>query len=441
VAGVPVVGPITDLEAVAQRTGATQALLAIREPRAELVRELANAAERIGIRLKVLPSMAGIELERSSVRDARDLSIEDLLGRHETKTDLDGVRAMLQGRRILVTGGGGSIGSEIARQVATFRPSLLAILDNDETHLHDAMAAIDGDAKLLLGDIRDRRRTFELFERVRPEIVFHAAALKHVPVLEEHPCEAVMTNIVGTCNVLDAADAVGVDHLVFVSTDKAVRPSSVMGASKWLGEHLTLARGRAPHRCAVRFGNVLGSRGSVVPTFTRQILAGGPVTVTDPAMTRYFMSIPEAVQLVLQSAALTQGQEIFMLDMGEPVRIVELAERMIRLSGREPGQDVRIEFTGIRPGEKLVEELCLPDEETTITEHPSILRLQPSPLDVDTLERLVDDLVGRATAGDGDGVRSKLLTAAHRGLHDEVIDLTDGQLLEGRSSTWSSSTT
>jgi FlaA1/EpsC-like NDP-sugar epimerase len=441
VAGIPVAGTLADVPMVVARTGANQVLLAIREPGSHVVRALADDADRAGVSLKVLPAMTGVDLEGSSVRDARDLRIEDLLGRNETTTDLEAVGKLLSGRRVLVTGGGGSIGSEIARQVATFGPAALAILDNDETHLHDAEAGIDGPAELLLADIRDRRRIFELFERFQPEVVFHAAALKHVPMLESHPCEAVMTNVVGTCNVLDGADHIGVEHVVFVSTDKAVRPTSVMGASKWLGEQLTLARSRAQYRCAVRFGNVLGSRGSVVPTFTRQIMAGGPVTVTDPAMTRYFMSIPEAVQLVLQAAVLTERREIFMLDMGEPMRIMDLAERMIRLTGRTPGVDIAIEVTGIRPGEKLAEELCRPDEATSPTEHPAIVRLDPSAQDRRDLVRLVDELVGAASAGHGDQVRCSLLSAARRGLHDRVIDLTDGHLLEGRSSTWSSSTT
>lgn len=436
--GVPVAGTTDDLPAVIRRLGANQVLFTI-EGNQDLMRRVADHCEAAGVSLKVMPSVEELIGGRPSVRDARDLRIEDLLGRRQAETDLAAVRAMLAGRRILVTGGGGSIGTEIARQVAKFDPAELAILDNDETHLHDAAAVIDGPVTVLLGDVRDRNRMFELFSRIRPEIVFHAAALKHVPVLEDHPCEAVMTNVVGTCNVLDAADQVGVSHLVFISTDKAVRPTSVMGASKWLGEQLTMRRSRAGHRCAVRFGNVLGSRGSVVPTFTRQIMAGGPVTVTHPDMTRFFMSIPEAVQLVLQAAALSRGEEIFMLDMGEPVKILSLAERMIRLTGRVPGHDIAIEITGARPGEKLAEELARPDEVMHPTDHPAILRLDPALLSIAELETVVDQLVAAAVGGRANEVRSILLATAHHGL--DVIDLTDRATPEEQSRPWSPSTT
>ncbi|HET7486618.1 MAG TPA: nucleoside-diphosphate sugar epimerase/dehydratase [Acidimicrobiales bacterium] len=378
--GLRIEGGIDDLPAVARRTDAHQAVLAMSSVDQATVRQAAAAAEEAGVALKIAPGMATTVGNRVSIRDVRDLRIEDLLGRKQVVTDLDGVRRLLEGKRVLVTGAGGSIGSEISRQVSACDPAALVLLDHDETHLHDTATTVHGGCHQVLADIRDRGLMLHVFAEYRPEIVFHAAAHKHVPLLEAHPCEAAATNVLGTANVLEAAEGVGVEGLVFISTDKAVVPSSVMGASKRVGEQLVLEKAPEGARyCAVRFGNVLGSRGSVVPTFMRQIAAGGPVTVTDPAMTRFFMSIEEAVQLVLQAAALAKGGELFMLDMGEPVRILDLAERMIRLSGREVGKDIEIRVTGVRPGEKLVEELRDSDEEAFPTIHPSIMRVQPLP--------------------------------------------------------------
>ena len=304
--------------------------------------------------------------------------IEDLLGRTPVPTDLESVRRSIEGHRVLVTGAGGSIGSEICRQVSTLGPAELVLLDHDETHLHDTAATLVGPAEQALVDIYDREAVFETFERYRPEIVFHAAAHKHVPVLEEHPLEAAKTNVLGTRNVVEAAATVGTCRFVQISTDKAVHPSSVMGASKRLAEQTVLAHAPVGGAyCTVRFGNVLGSRGSVIPTFARQIAQGGPVTVTDPRMTRFFMSVEEAVQLVLQASVLSKGGEIFMLEMGVPVKILDLAERMIRLSGCQVGIDIPIEITGMRPGEKLNEVLSTPDEEILGTSHPYINRLVP----------------------------------------------------------------
>ena len=378
--GLRIEGGIADLPRVASRTNAHQAVLAMSSVDQPLVRAAAAAAEKAGVALRIVPGMSATVGNGVSINDVRDLRIEDLLGRKQVVTDLDGVRRLLEGRRVLVTGAGGSIGSEISRQVAACDPASLVLVDHDETHLHDAATSVAGPSVQVLADIRDRELLRHLFEVHRPEVVFHAAAHKHVPLLEDHPCEAAATNVLGTANVLEAAELVGVERLVFISTDKAVVPSSVMGASKRLGEQLVLDQAPEGARyCAVRFGNVLGSRGSVVPTFMRQISTGGPVTLTDPAMTRFFMSIEEAVQLVLQAAALAEGGDLFMLDMGEPVRILDLAERMIRLSGREVGRDIEIKVTGVRPGEKLVEELRDSEEEAFATIHPSIMRVRPLP--------------------------------------------------------------
>jgi FlaA1/EpsC-like NDP-sugar epimerase len=259
---------------------------------------------------------------------------------------------------------------------------MLVLLDHDETHLHDTAGTIHNRCDQVLTDVRDRDGIFEAFERFEPEVVFHAAAHKHVPILEHHPLEAAATNVYGTLNVVEAAAAQGTGRLVFISTDKVVRPTSVMGASKWVAEQVVLARApvNAPY-CVVRFGNVLGSRGSVIPTFARQIAAGGPVTVTDPRMTRFFMSVEEAVQLVLQSSVLAGGGgEVYMLEMGEPVRILDLAKRMIRMSGYAVGTDIEIEFTGVRPGEKLDEELYTLADDLLTTDHSAIWRIVPQML-------------------------------------------------------------
>jgi FlaA1/EpsC-like NDP-sugar epimerase len=393
--GIAVEGGIDDLPAVVEATGAHLAVFAMTNAPQELIRRAAMRAESADIALKIVPGISSAMRAGVSLRDLRDVRIEDLLGRDQIATDLDAVGAMLQGRRVLITGAGGSIGSEIARQVHSFGPELVVMLDHDETHLHDVAAELDHGAPVVqvLADIRNLAQLRKVCAEHRPTVVFHAAAHKHVPLLEAHPSEAVGTNVLGTSNVLTAAEEAGVERLVFVSTDKAVYPSSVMGASKRIGEQLVIARTPiGASYCAVRFGNVLGSRGSVVPTFVRQIDAGGPVTVTDRRMTRYFMSIEEAVQLVLQAATMAkprtngEGGSVFMLDMGQPVLIYDLAERMIRLSGRQPGVDIEIKITGIRPGEKLAEELRALNEGSTPTDHASIQRVIPVGIDGRELE-------------------------------------------------------
>ena len=384
--GVPVVSGTDGLADAVKRFDAQQVVLAVTAADRALVERVATAAENAGVPLKVLPGVREVVRGEPTVKDVRDLRIEDLLGRKQVHTDLEAVRALLCGKTVLITGAG-SIGSEIARQVSQFEPARLVLFDHDETHLHDAAAGLDAPTVQVLADIRDRNVVIEIFRRYMPDVVFHAAAHKHVPLLEDHPCEAVITNIVGTRNVVDAAIAVGVERFVFISTDKAVRPSSVMGASKLMGEQIVLASAPAGARfCSVRFGNVHGSRGSVIPTFARQIAAGGPVTVTHPDMTRFFMSVHEAVQLVLQASVFVEGGEVFMLEMGEAVNIRDLAERMIRLSGHAVGTEIAIRINGPRRGEKLVEELCSPSEQAEPTAHPSILRLFPVPLPAGILD-------------------------------------------------------
>jgi FlaA1/EpsC-like NDP-sugar epimerase len=388
--GIRVLGSRATLGSAARRTEADQVLLAIPSATSEIVRDIASRCEEVGLTLRVLPTVRETVDGRVTARDIRDLSIEDLLGRQQVEMDQEAVLAMLRGRRVLITGAGGSIGSEIVRQVLMFEPDHVTLLDHDETHLHDVISEFDAAAPVscALADVRDRDRVLDVFRIERPEVVFHAAAHKHVPLLEDHPAEALRTNVLGTANVAEAASATAVGRFVLVSTDKAVRPESVMGASKWFAEQIVRSfQSPGSVLCAVRFGNVLGSRGSVIPTFLRQMASGGPLTVTDPSMARYFMSIQEAVCLVLQAAAMSRGGEVFTLEMGEPVNILDLARRLVHLSGRVPGRDVRIEVVGRRPGEKLVEDLLDPHEHPEPSGHTGIMISRPQDPDRAALKR------------------------------------------------------
>jgi FlaA1/EpsC-like NDP-sugar epimerase len=378
--GVRVLGRIDELEEIAARAGAEQVLITIASaPRAAVRRITARCADA-DLPAKIIPGLFELVGGGVSITRFRDVAIEDLLGREVVEMEMDEIARHLAGRPVLVTGAGGSIGSELARQIAQFSPSCLVLLDKSE----GALFTIDEEIRELtssvpveavLADICDERRVDELLARVRPSIIFHAAAHKHVPLMEANPGEAVKNNLFGTKTLAEAADRAGVDAFVAISTDKAVNPSSVMGSTKRAAELFVemLDRSSSTRFMTVRFGNVLDSNGSVIPTFRRQIERGGPVTVTHPEMTRYFMTIPEACQLVLQAASMGEGGEIFILDMGEPVRIVDLAHDLVRLSGYEPGTDIEIAFTGVRPGEKLHEELAFPGERTEPTEHPKIL--------------------------------------------------------------------
>jgi FlaA1/EpsC-like NDP-sugar epimerase len=359
-AGLEVIGVVEDLPDLVDSYDLDEVVVVGGDSR--MTRTVVDLCLEIDVRLRMLPTASEMMQTGASAVDVRDISVEDLLERQVVETDLAAVRELIDGKRILVTGAGGSIGSEVVRQILDFDPTGVWALDRDESLLHDAQLTWEGTASIELADIRDAKRLIRLFEEVRPQVVFHAAALKHVPVLEDFPEEAVLTNVVGTRDVIEAGSRVGMERFVLISTDKAVSPTSVMGATKRIAELMTQLGNARDDGCvytSVRFGNVLGSRGSVIPTFVRQIQNGGPVTVTDPGMTRYFMTVDEAVQLVLQASALAEGSEIFLLDMGEPVRIETLARRLIRLAGLSPGQDIEIEFTGRRPGEKLVETLAL----------------------------------------------------------------------------------
>lgn len=376
--GVHVMGTREDIADVAKRTKATVLLIAIPSANSALIKELTEIAVAAGLEVRVLPAPADL-VGRMSIADVRTPTVDDLLGRDSVQIDLDSVADFLRGRRVLITGAGGSIGSELSKQVRGFGPTGLFLLDRDESALHALQLAMEGRAlldsdMLVVADIRDRERMFEVFENYRPDVVFHAAALKHLTLLENHPGEGVKTNTVGTMNVLDAAMAVDVDTFVNVSTDKAADPTSVLGSTKLAAERLTTAASGLTGRSyvSVRFGNVLGSRGSVLPTFMSQIENGQPVTVTDPAVTRYFMTIPEAVRLVVQAAAIGRPGEVMILDMGEPVKIVDLAKQLI--ASLRPGTP--IEFTGLRQGEKLHEVLVSADETCASREHPRILHTE-----------------------------------------------------------------
>ncbi len=379
--GIPVLGTLADLPSLISRMGADEVIIAMPKARGNVVRRVVQAASDAGIQARTIPGFDDLISGRINVSALRRVEIQDLLRRDVIVTDLAAERELATGRTVLVTGAGGSIGSELCRQIAALEPSSLVAVDHSENQIFE----IERELRLqfpalqlipIIADIRDAGRVHSIIGKHRPHAIFHAAAHKHVPLMEENIVEAVTNNVLGTRNIVDAALDAETKHLVNISTDKAVRPTSIMGVTKRVAEKVVCNAALSEQRnfVSVRFGNVLGSRGSVVPTFLRQIEAGGPVTVTHPEMRRYFMTIPEAVQLVLQAGALGTGGELFVLDMGEPVKISELARDLIRLSGLEEGVDIEIEYTGVRPGEKLYEELLAGGEDIRPTNHPKVLR-------------------------------------------------------------------
>ncbi|WP_082305388.1 polysaccharide biosynthesis protein [Leucobacter japonicus] len=375
VRGVRVLGGFADLADVARDTRATKVIVCIGDADATLMRQVDEVANEVGMTALVLPPLDQILRNNSVISDFQQLSIEDLIGRHPVRLETGSIASYLQDRRVLVTGAGGSIGSELCRQLARFAPRELIMLDRDETSLQESQLSISGHGLLdtndvVLADIRDSAALERIFLERRPEVVFHAAALKHLPMLEQYPDEAWKTNVLGTLNVLRAAEAAGVGTFVNISTDKAANPTSVLGHSKRVAEKLTayMAERTGERYLSVRFGNVIGSRGSMLPTFRSLIESGGPVTVTHPDVTRFFMTIPEACQLVVQAGGIGRPGEVLILDMGEPVRILDVAQRMIEQSGR----DVDIVFTGLRHGEKLHEELVGDGESDERPFHPKI---------------------------------------------------------------------
>jgi len=416
VEGLKVFGTFADLARVIERQRPEVAVVANPSLPGRVVRDLAAACTAAGVRLKTVPAMSELQPGgRLPLARLRDVRLEDLLGRATVPPGDDEVAAFVRGRRVLVTGAGGSIGAELARQVARFGPATLVLLDHAENGLYfieRELGAAEPGVPLhaIVGDLCDPAGIEALFARHRPDLVLHAAAHKHVPLLEDAPREAVLNNVAGTRILVDAALAHGTQNFVLISTDKAVNPSSVMGASKRVCERLVQAAStRGPGRfCAVRFGNVLGSDGSVVPLFQRQLERGGPLTVTHPDATRYFMTIPEAVRLVLQAAAIGKGGEVFLLDMGEPVRVLDLARQLVRLAGLREGEDVDVVFTGLRPGEKLHEELHSRAEQARMTRRERILTWDLAPENDAALRREVAELERVAVNGSPEEIRAAL---------------------------------
>ncbi|MRR54723.1 MAG: polysaccharide biosynthesis protein [Deltaproteobacteria bacterium] len=401
--GVRVEGTVGQLREIVSRLAIEEVIIAIPSAEGKKLRAIVAACKEAGVRFKTLPYLPDIINGKISVSQVKDVEITDLLGREPVMLDEEAIRHFLKGEMILVTGAAGSIGSEICRQIAKFGPEQLLLLDHAETplyHIHRELAEAFPDLSVIpiIGDVKNRDKLAAVFGEYLPDVVFHAAAYKHVPMMESNQFEAVTNNIGGTKILADVSHQFGVRNFVMISTDKAVNPANVMGASKRAAEmYIQALAGKSRTRfTTVRFGNVLGSNGSVIPLFMEQIKNGGPVTVTDPKVIRYFMTIPEASQLVLQAACLGKGGEIFVLDMGEPVRIVDLAEELIRLSGLVPYEDIEIVFTGLRPGEKMFEELLGQGEGVLPTSHEKIRVLAAVETDFVTLHNEVKQLLETA---------------------------------------------
>lgn len=416
--GISVRGTPESIPLIVRETGARQVLITIATPSGEMIRRISALCEQVGISVKIVPGLYELMTGSVNLSRIRAVSIEDLLRRKPVTLATEAIAGFLESRVVAVTGAGGSIGSELCRQICAFSPKRLILIEQAENALfgiHSELVQSFPELEIIpcICDICDATRIEAIFDAHLPSAVFHAAAHKHVPMMELNVGEAIKNNVNGTRIVADAAHASQVERFVLVSTDKAVNPSSVMGATKRAAEVYvqSLSERSRTRFVAVRFGNVLGSAGSVVPIFQEQIGRGGPVTVTDPEMTRYFMTIPEACQLVLQAASMGEGGEIFVLDMGQPVKIVDLARDLIRLSGLRPDVDIKIKFTGIRPGEKLFEELIADDERTIETTHPSILIGRLKSLPWESTVELVNGLVGAALATQPEGaLRAKLQT-------------------------------
>lgn len=413
--GVRVLGNRYDIPKLVKEKDIEQIIIAMPSLSGPSKAELISICTSTGCKIKIMPGIYEIIKGDVSVNKIRDVEIEDLLGRDPVELNDQGIQNYLNGKVVIVTGGGGSIGSEIARQVLRFGPKQLIILDIYENSAYDLEHEIrrlypDVDLKVIIASVRDKRRIDSIFKEYRPQVVFHAAAHKHVPLMEDSPGEAVKNNVFGTLNVVEAADKYNVEKFVLISTDKAVNPTNAMGASKRLCETIiqSMAERSKTDFCAVRFGNVLGSNGSVIPLFKKQIAMGGPVTVTHRNITRFFMTIPEASQLVLQAGAFASGGEIFILDMGEPVEIYELAKDLIRLSGFEPEKDIEIQFTGLRPGEKLYEEVLMSEEGMRFTAHNKIFAAQPAKYDLDNLKEKFEELKFICNSGNSEDIKAKL---------------------------------
>ena len=410
--GVPVVGGRRKITQSVVRFGIQEIVLAIPTLKPHERKNIINICQQtVSCKMSTLPGIYQLINCDVKVSMLRDVQIEDLLGREAVRTDLESIMSYVKDQKVMVTGGGGSIGSELCRQIADDQPKQLIIIDNYENAAYELQMELgrkhpELDVIVLIVSVQNRRKIREIFEQYKPDLVFHAAAHKHVPLMEYSPCEAIKNNVFGTMNVASEANRSGVKRMVLISTDKAVRPTNIMGASKRICEMViqTYNQRSKTEYVAVRFGNVLGSNGSVVPLFKQQIREGGPVTVTHPDIIRYFMTIPEAVSLVLQAGAYAQGGEIFILDMGEPVKILDLAENMIRLSGLVPGEDIEIKFTGLRPGEKLYEELLIDDDNKKETANKRIFIGQPIKIDEAEFDEKMKELE-KATFSEDENIR------------------------------------
>jgi FlaA1/EpsC-like NDP-sugar epimerase len=421
--GIPVLGAAEKLLEAKAKLNIEEAIIAMPSGPAKRVGEIVRILHQARLQCKTVPSLDQLALGQVKVSQLRNVEVQDLLGRERVDLETENIRQVLQDHVVLVTGAGGSIGSELCRQIATYHPERLLLLDRSEPQLFQIEQELIGLGHAqrivpLVGDILDVTRMKEIFGKFRPEVVFHAAAHKHVPMMEHQPCEAIKNNSMGTAQLAEVALGYGVDRFVLISSDKAINPTNVMGATKRLAEmYIQSLYAAHPDRTkfmAVRFGNVLGSSGSVIPVFQKQIAEGGPVKVTDPEMTRFFMTIPEASMLVLQSAMQGVGGEIFVLDMGKPVRIVDLARQMIELSGLKPDEDIKIEFVGTRPGEKLFEEITHKGENFVPTEHVKIFRFISQPKDLDKIRKHLQNIHQHLPTAEADEL--KLL------LHDAVPD-------------------
>ncbi len=418
--GITIRGAINELDVIARKVKADEALIAIPSANAEQMRRIVNHCRQSNIKFKTVPGIGEMINGGMSINNIREVDYRDLLGREIIQLDEEGIDDYLKDQRVLITGAGGSIGSELCRQICRFKPKKMVLFERAESPLYDIELELkqkheDIEVVPLLGDIQDLHQIEIAFENFKPHTIFHAAAYKHVPMLELQPWKAIENNIKGTLNLVDTANKYKVERFVFVSTDKAVRPTNVMGATKRVSEMLVQSQNaQRPSNTTrfmiVRFGNVVGSVGSVVPLFKRQVKKGGPVTVTHPDVTRYFMTIPEACQLILQAGALGNGKgvEIFLFDMGTPIRIADMAKDLIRLSGFEPGVDMEIKYVGLRPGEKLYEELITEGEGIVPTSHKKIMVLQGKNPGYEILIKHIHDLAQLSKQQDAQKIKEKL---------------------------------
>ncbi|MEG1483505.1 polysaccharide biosynthesis protein [Clostridium sp.] len=413
--GIKIVGTRDDIEKLVAQEEVDMIVIAIARISAKDKKEILEICNRTNVKIKIIPSVYEIMDGKVNLTKLRDVNLKDLLGREEVMLDKKEVKNYINGKVVLVTGGGGSIGSELCRQIASFSPKLLLILDIYENNVYDLQNELSRtfkklNKKVVIASVRDKFRLEKVFEEYHPQVVFHAAAHKHVPLMEENSEEAIKNNVVGTLNVCETASKYNSEKFVLISTDKAVNPTNVMGATKRICEMVIQGINSVSDTefVAVRFGNVLGSNGSVIPLFKDQIKNGGPVTLTHKEITRYFMLIPEAAQLVLQAGAYAKGGEIFVLDMGEPVKIYDLAKKLIKLSGYTPNKEIKIEITGLRPGEKLYEELLMEEEGLKETAHDKIFIGKPGDFNIKTVKRNIAELLMVALNGSTEELKEKL---------------------------------